>query len=75
MNPNLWGREPVTILAVVQAGLALLVGFGFKLTGEQVALIMAFSAALLGLLVRQQVRPVALLPDALQAELKAKKGP
>ena len=52
---TLWSREPAMILAVVQAALALLMGFGLKLTGDQVALVMAFLAAVLGLLTRRQV--------------------
>lgn len=55
---GLWNREPAMILAVLQTLLALLIGFGLKLSGDQVALIMAFSAALLGLITRSQVTPV-----------------
>jgi hypothetical protein len=52
---NLWGREPALILALVQSGIALAVGFGLDLTGEQVALILAFTAALLGVVTRHEV--------------------
>ena len=52
---SLWGREPALILAVVQAVIALAVGFGLSLSGEQVSLIMALAAAILGLVVRRQV--------------------
>lgn len=55
---GLWNREPAMILAVLQTLLALLIGFGLKLSGDQVALIMAFSTALLGLITRSQVTPV-----------------
>jgi len=51
-------REPVAILAVVQTVLALVVSFGFGLSGEQVGAIMATSAAVLGLLARSKVSPV-----------------
>ncbi len=54
----IWNREPVLVLAVVQAFLALLVGFGVDLTGEQVALVTAFTAAVLGFVARQKVTPV-----------------
>ncbi len=47
------------VMATVQAGLALGVSFGLKLTVEQVGSIMAFSAAVLGLVVRQMVSPNA----------------
>lgn len=60
-TPNLWGREPALILAAVQAALALAVGFGLEVTAEQVALILAFTAAVLGLITRQQVTPTAKL--------------
>ncbi len=45
------------VLAVVQAGLALAVGFGLHLTTEQMGLIIAFSAAVLGLWTRSKVTP------------------
>lgn len=58
LNPGrLWDREPVMFMAVVQSGLALLIAFGLNLTGDQVGAIMAFSAAILGLVVRQNVTP------------------
>ncbi len=53
----IWNREPVLVLAVVQALLALLVGFGVGLTGEQVSLIVAFTSAVLGFVARQKVTP------------------
>lgn len=54
-EPSLWGREPALILGLVQAAIALAVGFGLNLDGQQVALIMGFSAALLSVVVRQRV--------------------
>lgn len=54
---NLWNREPVMFLAVVQTGLALLLAFGVALTKEQVGAILAFTAAVLGLIVRRKVSP------------------
>lgn len=54
---NLWNREPAMILATVQAGLALAMGFGVELTTEQMALILAFSGAVLGLWTRSKVEP------------------
>jgi uncharacterized membrane protein len=53
----MWGREPVLILAVVQAVLGLLVAFGFNLSGEQVAAVMAVTAAVLGFVARSRVSP------------------
>lgn len=54
---NLWDREPVMVLAVVQTGLALLLAFGVALTKEQVGAVLAFTAAVLGLVVRRKVMP------------------
>jgi len=54
---SLLGREPVMYLTLIQTALALIVGFGLDLTGEQIALIMAFSAAVLGFVARSQVTP------------------
>lgn len=62
-KPSVFGREPVMWLAIVQTGLALAAGFGLHLTGEQIALIMAFSAAVLGFVARSQVTPTETLPD------------
>lgn len=56
---NLLTREPVLTVAVVEAALALLLAFGVGLDAGQVAAIVAFTTALLGLLVRQQVTPTS----------------
>lgn len=62
---DLWGgitdrlsQEPVMVLAVVQATVALAVGFGLQWTAEQTALVTAFAAAILGLIARSKVSPV-----------------
>ena len=49
--------EPVLTLAVVQSGIAMLVGFGLSWSGEQVGLVVGFSAAVLGWIARSQVTP------------------
>lgn len=49
--------EPVLVLALVQATLGMAVGFGLGWTGEQVALVTAFAAAVLGVIARQRVTP------------------
>ena len=56
---SLWGREPAMILAVVQAALAFFVVFGLRLSAEQIGAVLALTAAVLGLLTRSQVTPVA----------------
>ena len=56
----IWERltdEPAFTLALVQAALALAVGFGLHLTPEQMALLLAFTAALLGWITRSNVVP------------------
>ena len=50
-------KEPVMTLALLEAGLALAVGFGLNWTAEQLSLVVAFSAALLGWVARSQVTP------------------
>jgi len=52
-----FNREPVAIMAVIRAGLAMAVGFGFSLDPEQMALIILFVEAVLALITRQQVTP------------------
>jgi len=51
-------REPAVILGVLQAIIALAVSFGLKLSVEQVGTIVAASAAILALVVRQKVLPI-----------------
>lgn len=51
-------REPVLIMTLVSALIALGVSFGLNLTNEQIGSIMAVSAALLGLITRSLVTPV-----------------
>jgi hypothetical protein len=60
---TVFGRNPVLILAVVQAAIALAVAFGLNLDGQQVGVIMALAAAILGLLANRKVTPNAFLGD------------
>ena len=60
----MWGREPVMILALIQALLALALTFGVHLTNEQVGSVMAVAAAVLGFIARTQVTAPANLPGA-----------
>lgn len=55
----IFGREPSLVLGLLQAGLALAIGFGLQLSGEQVALIMAFAATIASVWVRSKVTPNA----------------
>jgi nitrate/nitrite transporter NarK len=61
---DLWGgltdrlsSEPVMVLAVIQMGVALGVAFGLNLTAAQTGAIVAFTAAVLGLIARSKVSP------------------
>ena len=49
--------EPALVAGVVQALLALLLAFGVPLSDEQVGAIIAVSAAVLAIVVRQRVTP------------------
>jgi hypothetical protein len=49
--------EPALVVGVVQAAVALAVGFGIDLSGEQVSLIVAFTAAVLSVVTRSNVSP------------------
>jgi H+/Cl- antiporter ClcA len=53
------GREPALILGAFGALVAVAVGFGLELTGEQQALVMAAVVAVLSLITRSQVTPMA----------------
>ncbi len=66
---NLWSKEPTMILAVVSAGLAMGMGFGLPVTPQQMGLIMAFAAAVLGLINRAQVTSPQTLQDMTPATL------
>jgi hypothetical protein len=55
---TMFNREPALILAAVQAVLAVAIGFGLDVTPEQLSLILAATAAVLGLITRQKVTPV-----------------
>lgn len=63
-----FSHEPAMWLAAIQALIGLIVGFGVPLTSEQVGLIMAFCAAIGGLIVRQKVfAPTSKEGDKLEA--------
>ena len=55
---TIFNREPALILGAVQALLALAIGFGLDLSPEQVALILAATAAVIALITRSRVTPV-----------------
>lgn len=61
----IFGREPVAILAAVNALVALAVGFGLDLTSEQQALVHGAVSALLALIARQAVTPNVTVDEGL----------
>lgn len=68
---TIWGREPAVVLGAVNAIVALVVGFGLNVTGEQQALIHAAASAVIALWTRRQVTPnenVAVTVDDLKHE-------
>lgn len=56
---TIFGREPVMWLAAIQAILACAIGFGLNWTTEQMALVLAMTGAVLGLIARSAVTPQA----------------
>ncbi|MEU8362309.1 hypothetical protein AB0C27_40455 [Nonomuraea sp. NPDC048882] len=65
------GREPALWLTLIQTTVALAIGFGLTITGEQVGLINAAASAVLALVAALAVRPfpVPLLMGTIQAML------
>lgn len=64
------GREPVSILAAVNAGLALAVGFGLDLSSERQALIAAAVSAVLAVIARQAVVPNQTVDEHLDTAVR-----
>lgn len=59
----IFGREPAVIIGLVETVLALGIAFGLDLSGEQVGAIMAVTTAVLAVVIRQVVTPVAALKE------------
>lgn len=55
---NFFSQEPALLMGLVQAGVILAVSFGLDLNDGQTAAILAFTAALLSVVTRQNVVPV-----------------
>lgn len=66
MLRRLFAAEPVLIVAVVQAGLALVAAFGLDLSAEQIAALVGFFSAALALVVRQVVTSPATVAGAVE---------
>ena len=50
--------EPVLVMGLIQAGLAMALGFGLSWTAQQEALVLTFAAALMSVIVRSKVSPI-----------------
>jgi hypothetical protein len=68
---KIFGREPALWLTLIQTALAVAVGLGLTMTGDQMGLVNAAAAAVLGVVAAFAVRPfpVPLLMGAIQALL------
>lgn len=64
-----WNAEPALILGVVNAAIALGVGFGLNVTAQQGALINAFVTSVLMFVTRSQVTSSASLEAMKPADL------
>jgi hypothetical protein len=60
----LFNREPALWIGVISALIALGVGFGLKVTTEQVGLIMAAVTVVLAFVTRSQVTPTSSIKPA-----------
>ncbi len=67
---TIFGREPVVILAAVNAAVALGVGFGLNLSAERQGLIGAAVSAGLALFARQQVVPAVTVEEHLDTAVR-----
>ena len=54
---NLINREPIRFAALIRAIILCAIGFGLKVTPEQLVLVMVMIEALFAILTRQQVTP------------------
>lgn len=66
----MFGREPARILAVIAAGLALAVGFGLSISGQQVNLIMVFAAAVIPLIAGEATRSQVVPTEKANAQIE-----
>jgi NhaP-type Na+/H+ and K+/H+ antiporter len=57
-NNMIFNREPALVLAAISAIVLLAAGFGLDVSTEQLALINAAAAAIVGVIVRSKVTPV-----------------
>ena len=58
---TIYGREPVLVYMVVQAGITLAVTFGLHLTVEQIGGLLTLTLAILSFIVRGVVTPTSKL--------------
>lgn len=54
-----FGRNPVLVYLLVQTSIAMIAAFGFDMSGEQMASIMAFVNVVIALVANTQVVPIS----------------
>ena len=64
---NIFKREPVAVISVIELVILAVVAFGVNITPEQIAAIMAPLIAVGGLISRNTVTPTVKVADALRA--------
>ena len=64
------GREPVAIVAAVNALVAVLVGFGLDVSNEQQALIQTAVTAVLAVVARQAVTPTVTVDEHIDTAVR-----
>lgn len=65
--------EPVLIVGLVQAGIAMLVAFGLDWTPEQIGMVLAFTATMLSVVARAMVTPTANVAEQVDAQVRAER--
>ena len=63
---NIWDREPIAILGLVQGALIVATTFGADLSAEQTVAVLGLAAAVLTIVARRKVSPTDL--DKVAAE-------
>lgn len=66
----MFGREPARILGLISAALALAIGFGLSLSGQQVNLIMVFVAALIPVIAGEATRSQVVPTEKANAQIQ-----
>lgn len=66
--------EPVVIVGLVQAGIAMLVAFGLDWTPEQIGMVLAFTTVVLSVVARALVTPTANVEKQVTQQVAAERA-